>query len=582
IQARVMPEAPANLRTLLGSMASAPDVLDLKSNFTWLAGRNLRTGLWVLLGSAGLILLMACLNVANLLLGRAQEREREMAVRAALGSGRGRLFSQMFTEALLLALAGAASGILLAFGLLRWFRAINPIELPPGNAVVLDWRVLLFAAAIGICAAILFGLLPAWRGSRTDPNAALKSSGSNQSANASAQRASQILVVVQVALSMVLLAGTGLLTESLWKLASTQLGYRTDHVFTASVNLPESQYADTGARSRFAAVFAQRVSALPGVRAVALASSFTPMDISLFSIEGGARNANGNHPETVHVQDVSASYFSGLDIPLLRGRLFDARDAKGAQPAAIVNEALARKYFPDADPIGRAVKLSRADDKAEQWLTIVGVVANVKTTTVFQEMGYVVEPAVYRPLTQNAPASLALMVVAQGSPLDLTSSVQRQLSSIDGGLILSGIETMQAKHAADLSPPRFRTVLAGGFALLALVLAIVGLYGVLSRLVLKRTREIGIRMALGADRERVLRSILRQAFQMTIAGVALGIAGGVVAARLVRGLLYDIRDGGAAEFAGVAAAMLIVALLAAWRPARRAASVDPMQALRAE
>ena len=582
IQARVMPEAPANLRTLLGSMASAPVVLDLKSNFTWLAGRNLRTGLWVMLGASGLILLMACVNVANLLLGRALEREREMAVRVALGSGRGRLFSQMLTEALLLALGGAGSGILLAFGLLHWFRAVNPIELPPGNAVVLDWRVLLFSAAIGICAAILFGLLPAWRGSRTDPNAALKSGGSNQSAQASAQRTSQILVVVQVALSMVLLAGTGLLTESLWKLASTQLGYRTDHVFTASVNLPEAHYADAGARSRFAAAFAQKISALPGVRAVALASSFTPTDISLFSIEGDARGANANHPQTVHVQDVSASYFPALEIPLLRGRLFDAHDAKNAQAAAIVNEGLARRYFGNADPIGRAVKLGRAGDPAEPWLTIVGIVANVKTTTVFQEMGYVVEPAVYRPLAQSAPASLALMVVAQGSPLDLTSSVQRQLSSIDEGLILSGIETMQAKHAQDLSPPRFRTILAGGFALLALALAIVGLYGVLARLVLRRTREIGIRMALGADRERVLRSILRHALAMAGAGVACGIAGAVFVAHLIRGLLYGIGAGGAVEFAAVAASVLIVALLAAWRPARRAASVDPMRALRAE
>jgi putative ABC transport system permease protein len=505
-----------------------------------------------------------------------------MAVRAALGSGRGRLFSQMFTEALLLALAGAASGVLLAFALLHWFRAANPIELPPGNAVTLDWRVLLFSAVIGVGSAIAFGLLPAWRGSRTDPNAALKSGGSNQSTHASAQRTSQILVVVQVALSMVLLAGTGLLTESLWKLASTQLGYRTDHVFTASINLPEAHYGDVAARSRFTAVFAQKIAALPGVRTVAFGSSFTPTDIGLFSIEGGANTEKAKHAETVHVQDVSASYFPALEIPLLRGRLFDARDAKGAQPAAIVNEALAKRYFGNADPIGRVIKLSHADDPAEPWLTIVGVVADVKTTTVFQEMGYVVEPAVYRPLTQSAPASLALMVVAQGSPLDLTSSVQRQLSSIDEGLILSGIETMQAKHAEDLSPPRFRTALSGGFALLALALAIVGLYGVLARLVARRTREIGIRMALGADRERILRSILRRAAALAAAGVVFGIAGSAIAAHLIRGLLYGIRAGGAVELAAVAAAMQLVAILAAWQPARHAASIDPMKALRTE
>ncbi len=581
IQRRLMPEAPANLSMMMREMG--PDVIDLQSNFTWLAGRNLRTGLWVLMAAAGLVLLMACVNVTNLLLGRAQEREREMAVRAALGSGRGRLFGQMLTEALLLALAGAAGGVLLAEALLRWFRAVNPVELPPGNAVTLDWRVLLFSAAIGIAAALAFGVLPAWRGSRIDPNAVLRGSGPNQSAHASAQHTAQVLVVVQVALSMVLLAGTGLLTESLWKLASTQLGYRTDHVFAASVNLSQAHYAGAGARSLFAAVFAQKVSGLPGVRAVALASSFTPADmLSLFSIEGDAQSLNANPPETVYVQDVSASYFPALEVPLLRGRLFDDRDAGDAQPVAIVNEALAKKYFGDGDPIGRAVKLSRANDPKEPWLTVVGVVGNVKTTTVFQEMGYVVEPAVYRPLTQNAPGSLALMVVAEGSPLDLTSGIQRELSSIDEGLILSGIETMQAKHAADLSPPRFRTVLAGGFAVLALLLAIVGIYSVLSRLVLRRTREIGIRMALGADRARVLRSILRRALAMTLAGTVFGIAGAIIVARLIRGLLYGIEAGGAFELLAVALVMLIVALLAAWRPARRAASVDPMQALRAE
>jgi predicted permease len=576
IQSRVVPEAPANL-SMMRTMV--PDVLDLQSNFTWLAGRNLRTALWVLLGAAGLILLIACLNVANLLLGRAIEREREMAVRAALGLGRARLFQQMFTEALLLALAGSVSGVLLAEALLRWFGAVNPVELPPGVAVTLDWRVLLFSAGTGIGSAIVFGLLPAWRESRTDPGTMLKS-GSNQGGHASVQRAAQLLVSLQVALSMVLMAGTGLLAESLFKLASTQLGYRTDHLFTAVVHLPEAHYADTNARSRFASAFAQKIAALPGVQAVAFGSNFTPNGESLLSIQGDGNLAS--HPGSVETQEVSASYFEALDIPLLRGRRFDGRDRSDTQPVAMINEVLAKKYFGGAGPLGHAIKLSRAEDPADPWLTVIGVVANVKTTTVFQEMGYVVEPAVYRPITQSAPASLALMVVAAGSPLDLTSDLQRQLSSIDRDLVLAGIETMQAKHAAELSQPRFRTVLCGGFAALALALAVVGLYGVLSRLVLRRTREIGIRMALGADRDRILRSILRHAAEMAMAGIALGIAGAALAVRLIRGLLYDVHGGGAAEFAAVAAGMLIVAVLAAWRPARHAASIEPMAALRTE
>ncbi len=577
IQARVTPEAPPDLSEM---RAWQPVVIDLKSNFTWLAGRNLRTGLWVLMAAAGLVMLMACVNVANLLLGRAIEREREIALRAALGSGRGRLFGQMFTEVLLLALGGAVGGVLLAESLLRWFRAVNPVELPPGNAVTVDWRVLLFSAAIGIATALASGVLPAWRGSRIDPNTALKGAGPNQGATRSAHRTSQALVVFQVALSMVLMAGTGLMCESLINFAETNVGYRLDHLLNAQVRLPEERYPDAGPRLRFADELGRRVSALPGVEALAFGSDVIPRGGGLFSVQGDRQLASD--PGSAEELEVSANYFATLEIPLLRGRLFEGRDRADTQQVAIVNQALAKKYFAGGDAIGRAVKLSRADDPSAPWLTVVGVVADVKTTTVFQEMGYVVEPTVFRPLAQSPPATLAMVVLADGNPADLAGNVQQQLSSVDRDLVLSGVETMQAMHAADLSPPRFRTVLAGGFAVLALLLAIVGLYSVLSRLVLRRKREIGIRMALGADRARVLRSILGRALAMTLAGAVFGIAGAVIVARLIRGLLYGIEAGGAVEFAAVAAAMLIVALLAAWRPARRAASVDPMQTLRSE
>jgi predicted permease len=523
---------------------------------------------------------MACVNVANLLLGRAVEREREMALRAALGSGRRRLFAQMLTEALLLALAGTAGGVGLAFAMVRWFRAVNPVELPPGNAISLDWRVLLFSTAIGIAAALAFGVLPAWRGSRIDPNTILKNGGPNQSAHASAQRTAQTLVVLQVALSMVLIAGTALVCESLFNFAETNMGYRLDHLLTAQVWLPQTRYADPASRLRFAGELERRFSAVPGVQAVALGSAPIPQGGGLFSVEGDSQLAN--HPGSSDELEVSANYFSTLQIPLLRGRRFDGRDRNDTQQVAIVNQALVKKYFGGGDAIGHAVKLSRADDKSAPWLTVVGVVADMKTTTVFKEMGYVIEPTVFRPLAQSPPSMPAMVVLAGGNPADLTGNLQQQLSSIDPDLVLSGVETMQAMHAADLSQPRFRTVLAGGFAVLALLLAIVGLYSVLSRLVARRTREIGIRMALGADRTRVLGSILRRALMMTLAGAILGIAGAVIVAHLIRGLLYGIQAGGAAEFAVVTAAMLILALLAAWRPARRAASVDPIQALRSE
>jgi predicted permease len=577
IQARVAPDAPPVLAMM---RTWEPVILDLKSNFTWLAGRNLRTGLWVLMAAAGLVLLMACVNVANLLLGRAVEREREMAVRAALGAGQGRLFRQMFVESLLLAVAGAGCGVALAEGLLRWFRAANPVELPPGNAVALDWRVLLFSASIAMAAALAFGVLPAWRGSRIDPNAALKSGSPNQSAHGSAQRTSQALVVLQVALSMVLVAGTCLLCESLFNFAGTNLGYRLDHLLTAQVRLPEKRYAGDNSRLRFAHELERRVSALPSVHALALGSDAIPRGGGLFTVQGDSRPA-GNSGDAWDLE-VSANYFSTLEIPLLRGRAFDERDRADTRQVAIVNEALVKKYFGGGDPIGRAVKLSRADDASAPWLTVIGVVADVKSTTVFEEMGYVVEPTVFRPLAQSPPATLALAALTDGNPADLTANLQQQLSSVDRDLVLSGVQTMQAMRSAGLSQPRFRTVLAGGFAVLALLLAMVGLYGVLSRLVLRRTREIGIRMALGADRQRVLHLILRHAARMTAAGVVSGAVGAIAATHLMHQLLYDIHAGGAAESAAVAAAMLLVALLAAWVPARRAASIDPMQALRTE
>ncbi len=576
IQARISPEIPSDLAIMRNW---APAVIDLHDNFTWLAGRNLRQGLWLLLGASGLILLMACVNVGNLLLGRSLEREREMAVRSALGSGRRRLIGQAIIESLLLALCGTLAGVALAIALLHWFRASSPIELPPGSAIAVDWRVLVFATMAGTFSALVFGLFPAWRGSRVDPNTALKAGGPAQGQTASAQRAARMLVVVQVALSMVLLVVAGLLSESLWKLASTDVGYRTDHLFTAEVNLPGDRYPDAGARSRLATELAARLGSLAQVQAVSLGSRFLP--------NGGSDPlaVRGRPPlqtATAGEQDVSANLFSTLRIPLFGGRFFDARDQASTQPVAIINDALAKRYFPGTNPLGHAIKLGHTEDPAAPWLNVVGVVGNVKTTTVFQEMGYVETPTVYRPLSQTAPATLALMIAVEGRPLDFAGEVERRLTALDPALVLVNIDGMRAVRSADLSQPRFRTVLFGSFAVLALMLALVGLYGVLSQMILRRRRDIGVRMALGADRQRILWSILSQACVMTVTGIAIGTACAGVVVRFLQGFLYGIVRHGIGDFACAAAAMLAAAIAAAWRPARRAASVEPMQALRSE
>jgi putative ABC transport system permease protein len=577
IQAQVLPEAPPDLKIMRGL---APDVLDLQSNFTWLAGRNLRKGLWLLLTASGMVLLLAAANVGSLLLSRAIARNREMAIRAAIGASRRRLMEQALTESLLLGCLGTGAGLAFAWGLLEWFRAANPIELPPGARIAPDWRVLVFAALSGIFSSIVFGVLPAWRGARTDVNTALKSGDSNQGQGGGFQRAAQALVVAQVALSMVLLAGAGLLSESLWKLASANLGYRTEHLFTARINLPEDRYADESSRSRFAAALEQKLVSLPGVTATALGSEFVPRGMNLLATSGLSHSDNSS--SDVATQDVSVDFFRTLAIPLERGRLFDSRDAKDSQPVAIINEALAKEYFSGVDPLGHAVKLSRADDPAKPWLTVIGVVANVKTTTVFEEMGYVEQPAVYRPLTQAAPSSLALMVAVNGSPLALVSEIQQRLSAIDSNLVLGDIDSLRTRQAADISQPRFRSVLFIGFAILALALALVGLYGVLSQTVMRTTRDIGIRMALGANRMRILRSVLTQACVLTIVGIAIATVIAAIGIPLIKAMLYGITTRGTGELAVAAIAMLVVTIAAAWPPAYRAASIDPMTVLRNE
>ena len=336
MEQRILPQAPASLSLLTSAV---PVVLKLQDNFTWLAGRNLRSGLWVLSGAVSLILLMTCLNVANLLLGRATEDARGMAIRTALGSGRARLIRQMLTESLMLAFCGTGAGILLAMLMLHWFRAVNPVDLPPGNGVSLDWQVLLFAALLGVGSAIVFGLFPAWKVSRVDPNSALSNSQRGIGAGASAQRTSQILVVMQIALSFMLFVGAGLLAASLWRMASTRLGYRTNHVLTATIHLPQEHYPDSDAKSRFAADLSSAVSALPGVETVTAASNFTPIGENPLSIQADPSRFSAGGIAT---QSVGSNFFDAMQIPLFRGRVFDTQDRSHTQQVAIA--AVAHDY----------------------------------------------------------------------------------------------------------------------------------------------------------------------------------------------------------------------------------------------
>jgi putative ABC transport system permease protein len=570
LQKRIMAEAPAYWVRL----NLYPDALDLQQDFTWLTGRNLRKGLIVLLCAVFFVLLIACMNVANLLLGRASERERELGIRAALGSGRARLVRQLLTESVLLAACGATLGVLIAFAGIGYLRITNSLDLPPGNPVSLNAQVFAFTAIVTVLTGLLFGLVPAWKASRLDLNEVLKTSGRGM-AGALSQRAGRILVVAEVALSMVLLAGAGLLIESVDRLSSTPLGFRPDHLLVERLALPSATYPNAEQRTRFYDRLALDLGAVPGVGGVAL-SPDVGSEGNPLAVEG--RPSAG---PTVNEQSVSAGYFQVMGIRLLRGREFDRRDREQTLPVAVVNQALSREFFPNEDPVGRQIKLGRPEDK-QPWLTIVGVAEDVKSTTVFKEMGYVEDPTVYRPLKQDPVAPVSIHLRTAGDPLLLARAVRGEISELDGNLAPADPQTMNQWLSQFRTQPRLRAIVLAIFAGLALLLTAIGVYGVIAQSVLQRTHEIGVRMALGAERREVLILMIGRGLVLTLTGVGVGVAAGLGLTRLLVGLLYGVGPSDPAIFLGASLLLTVVALSASYVPARRASKVDPMVALRYE
>jgi putative ABC transport system permease protein len=559
-----------------------PSVSPLREEFTWLAGRNLRTSLLVLLAAVGLVLAIACINVANLLLGRGTERQKELAIRAALGSTRARLIRQLLTESLLLAMLGAVPGTMLAVAGVRYFQAANPVELPPGNPVTVNLRVLAFAACLSVVASIIFGLIPARNASKLDVNEMLKATSRTATRGALGHRLGKLLVIAEVTLSILLMTGASLLVESILRLRFTDLGFRPAGLLTAQVYLPASGYTDQDQRARFYDRLNAALTAMPEVRGVALSSALPLYGSgnSALNVAGRPAPASGGIGD-VGTETVNDDYFNVMEIPFLGGRLFDSRDRPDSQPVALVNEALAREYFPDENPVGRQIKMGDQSD-ASPWLTIVGVVGDLKRATVYKEMDYVVTPSVYRPLSQAAGRSMTLMIRATGTPADTASSLAGLVSTLDSSVAISDVSTMDEKIATFLSYPRFRALLLGVFAGAALMLAAVGVYGMLSQSISQRTQEIGIRMALGASPRLILGLVIRQGMLLVLAGVALGLAATALLTRLLAGLLYNVSPTDPAMLAANTLLLAGVALLACYIPARRATKVDPMVALRHE
>jgi putative ABC transport system permease protein len=542
----------------------------------------------LLLAVVGIVLLIACANVANLLLARASGRRREIAVRLAMGASRSRLIRQLLTESLLISLAGGVAGLLLAL----WTIDVLKTATPPEGIFAftldyrLDGRVLAFTFVLSIVTGAIFGLAPALQASRPDLVPALKDEASAAAQGRRRFNLRNTLVVAQVALSLVLLIGAGLFLRSLNNAQSIDPGFAADKILDAQLNINLLRYTKTQGQQFYAQVI-ERIEALPGVESASLAR-IVPMS-------GGARTASfiiqgQEGPDTVDRSEgtglpdnafivnqnvVGLNYFATMGIPMLQGRDFSAHDSDKAPPAVIINSTFASRYFADESPLGKRMSFRGANGP---WTEVVGVVRDSK----YRTLGENPRPSVYVPLSQNHETGMTLHVRASGNPLDIASPVRREIQTLDSNLAVTDVQTLSSVVAASLFAARIGAVLLAVFGSLALVLAGIGLYGVMSYTVSRRTHEIGIRMALGAAKGNVLRLVLKEGLMLAAGGVGAGLIVAAAVTRLLASFLFGVHALDVATFAAIPFVLVVVALLASYLPARRAAKVDPMIALRYE
>jgi predicted permease len=541
---------------------------------------EVRGSLLILFGSVAFVLLIACANVANLQLARADVRRREVAVRAALGADRGHIISQLLTESVLLSFAGAIAGLAVAWGGLQIVITLRPANLPRLDETTLDGSVLLFTMALAIVTGILFGLLPALQLSKPDVTGVLKDGGRTGTAGRSRQLARRALVVLQLASSVVLAVAAGLLIRSLVELNRIDLGFNPHNILTAQLQVPATDYPAPADVVRFHRQAVERVAQISGVRAVGsvrvLPLARTIGDWSI-KIEGrpyvAEENPNGDF------QVVTPGYFRAMGLTLIRGRFLTDADRENSMLAVVINDTMAARYWPNEDAIGRQFMVG-TDDKP--WLTIVGIVGTVRHNAVVEapraEM-YLAQAQL--PAHIGSPQrGMTLVVKTDGNPVAITGQVRDAIRSIDRNLPVSDIKTMESVTAAALSQPRFVTFLLALFATTALTLAAIGIYGTISLLVAERMQEMGIRLALGANRPAILKLVLGQGLVMTAIGLAVGLAAAVALTRTLSGLIYGVGTLDPLTFVTVPALLAIVAMLACFIPARRAASVDPITTLR--
>jgi predicted permease len=534
----------------------------------------------LLLGSAGFVLLIACANLANLLLARATARQREFTVRCALGAGRRRLFQQSLTESVLLAGFGGVAGVVLACGMPPLFKVfpLPPFVSPQALEFTLDWRSLACALLLSLATALLFGLIPALQGTRVEPTAGVKEERSARGYKRSRLRA--FLVVAQIALSLLLLIGTGLFVQSVRKALTTNPGFETRNMLLASVDLGLQGY-DKQRGQEFYRQLPERVAALPGVRAATWLSKI-PLDIWRFATDIQVEGSPGQPASTVGVDFnvVAPGCFYTLGIPQHRGRDFAAQDHPASPHVAIVSETMARRLWPNRDPLGQRFLLKWFFEDSRSWesVEIIGVVADSKYRTWTESTRGVV----YLPLSQNYLPQVTLLVRTSVNPISLLGPIQNEVKALDSQLPLFNVKTMQEQINISVWPQEMGSGVLGAFGLLALLLAAVGIYGMMSFVVAQRTHEIGVRMALGAAPRDVVKSVLSQALRLVLAGIAIGLGGALALTRFIASLLFGVKPTDPVTFAAVCLILAAVAVLASYLPARRAARVDPLVALRYE
>jgi putative ABC transport system permease protein len=543
---------------------------------------DVRPALLILLAAVALVLLIACANVANLMLARASARSKEISVRAALGARRVRLLRQLLTESVILGCAGGLLGLLLAYGGVHLITAFTPTKVA-GNifqlvTIGIDSSVLLYTLAVSVLTGVVFGLAPALASSKPDLNQALKESGQMLASSLRRNLLRSVLVVAEVSLSLVLLIGAGLLMKSFYQLWAVDPGFRSDHVLAFAVELADSKYPKDTQQAAFFEQLLGRLRVLPGVKAAGLCNSL-PLSRRWRMMIGVRFEGQPARPpdqvQSIPSISVSADYFRTMGIPIIQGRAFSERDDVNAPKVVILNQTMAHEFFPNENPIGRRMVMGQG---ANALATVVGVVGDVRNRGLDAQA----QAAFFVPFPQSPDSTMEVALFTAVEPTSMVTAVRNAVAAIDPEQPVFDISTMDERLAASVAPRRFNLLLLASFALLAMLLASVGIYGVVSYAAVQRTHEVGVRMALGAQRRDVLKLILAQGMVLLLIGIGVGLIGAFLLTRFLSALLYGVRPTDSATFAAVSLLLAAVAIVACYIPARRATRVDPMVALRYE